>query len=118
MLQGCRTVTFDPHEIGGVFGRAAETYDTVIPFFGEVGTRLVDFAALQAWESVLAVGCGRGATLFRAAERVGPWGRVVGVELAEDMVRLLQADIDRRGVASAEVLRIDAQALGLDLGSF
>ena len=49
LLQGCRTVSFDPHEIAGVFGRAAESDDTVVPFFAEFG------------ESVLDVGCGRGA---------------------------------------------------------
>jgi SAM-dependent methyltransferase len=111
-------VTFDPLELAGVFGRAAATYDTVIPFFTEFGRRLVDFADLQPGESVLDVGCGRGATLFPAAERVGREGRVVGVDLSEEMVRLLRADIDRRGVGQAEVRRGDAQALDVTAGSF
>ena len=118
ILQGCRTVKYDPHEIAGVFGRAAATYDTVIPFFAEFGARLVDFAALRPGESVLDVGCGRGATLFPAAERVGPEGRVVGVDLAEEMVALLQAEVADRGVRQAGVRRMDVQALEVEPGSF
>ena len=104
-------MSYDPHEIAGVFGRAAATYDTVIPFFAEFGARLVDLAALQPGESVLDVGCGRGATLLPAAERVGPRGRVLGVDLSEEMVALLEDDIATRGLSQAEVRRMDAQAL-------
>ncbi|HEX2046146.1 MAG TPA: methyltransferase domain-containing protein [Acidimicrobiales bacterium] len=111
-------MTYDPHEIAGVFGRAAASYDTVVPFFTEFGKRLVDFAGLRSGESVLDVGCGRGATLFPGAERVGPEGRVLGVDLAEEMVRLLRADIDRRGLEHAEARQMDAQALDVGPGSF
>ena len=111
-------MTFDPHEIAGVFGRAAATYDTVVPFFAEIGARLVDFAGLRPGESVLDVGCGRGATLFPAAERVGPNGRVLGADLSDDMVVLLQADIAARGLTNAEARVMDAQALEVEPDSF
>lgn len=111
-------MTYDPNEVAGVFGRSAATYDTVIPFFAEFGARLVDFAALRPGESVLDVGCGRGATLFPAAQAVGPEGRVVGVDLAEEMVALLRADVAERGVRQAEVRRMDGQALEVEAGSF
>lgn len=35
---------------------------------------------------MLDVGCGRGATLLPAAERVGPEGRVLGIDLSSEMV--------------------------------
>ncbi len=111
-------MTFDPGEVARVFGRAAATYDTVVPFFAEFGKRLVEFADLRPGESVLDVGCGRGATLFPAAERVGTRGRVLGVDLSEEMVRLLQADIDRRGLVHAEARQMDAQALDVEPASF
>ena len=109
---------YDAGAIAAVFGRTAATYDTVIPFFAELGARLVDFAALQPGEAVLDVGSGRGATLLPAAERVGARGRVLGVDLSEAMVALLQADIDGRGLAHASIREMDAGALSVEPGSF
>lgn len=111
-------MTYDAHRIAGVFGRAAAVYDTVIPFFAEFGARLVALAELQLGESVLDVGCGRGATLFPAADRVGVDGRVVGVDLSEEMVRLLESDVARRGLHHATVRQMDAHVLDVDPGTF
>lgn len=111
-------MAFDSEEIARVFGRAAPTYDTVIPFFARFGARLIDLAALRAGESVLDAGSGRGATLLPAAAAVGPAGRVVGVELSERMVALLGADIARLGLDNASVRRMDAEALDVEPGSF
>ncbi len=101
-----------------VFGRAAATYDTVIPFFGHIGARLVELAELVPGERVLDVPCGRGASLFPAAQAVGPGGRVLGVDLAAEMVDLLEADLAEAGTTNAEVRRMDAAHLDLAGGSF
>lgn len=108
---------WDAHEIAAVFGRTAATYDTVIPFFSEFGARLVDLADPQPGDRVLDVGCGRGAALVPAAQRVGD-GAVLGVDLAEEMVDLLTSDLRMRGIANASVRRMDAGSLDLDDGSF
>jgi ubiquinone/menaquinone biosynthesis C-methylase UbiE len=65
----------------------------------------VEWADLQPGESVLDVGYGRGASLFPAAERVGPNGRVLGVDLSAEMVDLLRVDIDGCGVTNARRCR-------------
>ena len=111
-------MTYDADEIAAVFGRAAPDYDTVIPFFSDFGARLVEVAALHSGESVLDVGSGRGATLLPAAERVGPTGRVVGVDLSEEMVTLLQSELTRRGLRQAAVRRMDAEALDVETAAF
>lgn len=111
-------MTYDADEIAAVFGRAAADYDTVVPFFSEFGAHLVDAAALRPGEAVLDVGCGRGATLLPAAERVGPTGRVLGVDLSEEMVALLQSDLTRRGVTHAVARRMDAEALDVESATF
>ena len=72
--------------IGGIFGRAALTYDQVgPPFFPHFGKRLVDIAKISPGSKVLDVATGRGALLFPAAEAVGQYGQVVGIDLAETM---------------------------------
>ncbi len=109
---------YDAEEGAAVFGRAAEVYDTVIPFFAEFGARLVELADLQPGESVLDVGAGRGATLIPAAQRVGPNGRVLGVDLSQEMVALLSGDVERLGVVNASVRRMNAEALEVGAASF
>ena len=52
------------------------------------GERLVELAGVGPGDAVLDVACGRGAVLVPAATRVGPVGRVVGVDLSPVMVRL------------------------------
>lgn len=105
-------------EGAAVFGRAAATYDTVIPFFRSFGARLVDLAEPAPGERVLDVPCGRGASLVPAAEKVGPEGRVLGVDLAEEMVHLLGTDLAEAGTTNAEVRRMDAAYLDLADGTF
>ncbi len=109
---------FDPDEVAAVFGRAAATYDTVVPFFTSFGERLVATAGLALGERVLDAGCGRGATLLPASVAVGSMGRVVGIDLAEEMVDLLGAELEAAGVANATVRLGNVQALDLDDATF
>jgi ubiquinone/menaquinone biosynthesis C-methylase UbiE len=96
----------------GVFGRGARDYDRVgTPIFGRLGRRLVELAAVRPGDRVLDVATGRGAVLFAAAELVGERGRVIGVDLAEEMVALTSADIRQRGISNAEVRVADAERL-------
>ena len=97
--------------VAGVFSRSAATYERAgVSFFDRIGAQLVAFAGLQPGERVLDVGCGRGAVLFPAAAAVGPSGRVLGIDLAPDMVALTRADIGARGLPHAEVRVGDAEA--------
>lgn len=101
-----------------LFGRAAPLYDTVIPFFARIGARLVDHAGIRPGERVLDVGTGRGAVLLAAAERVGAAGRVVGIDLAPEMVEAAALEVERRGLAQAEVRVMDAENLDLPSEEF
>jgi ubiquinone/menaquinone biosynthesis C-methylase UbiE len=97
--------------VAGVFSRSATTYErTGVSFFEPIGARLVTFADLRAGERVLDVGCGRGAVLFPAAAAVGTSGRVLGIDLAADMIELTGRDIADRGLVQAEVQVADAEA--------
>ncbi|HET9905102.1 MAG TPA: methyltransferase domain-containing protein [Anaerolineales bacterium] len=94
----------------GVFTRSASSYGQIryFPIFGEW---LVETAQIPQGATVLDVACGRGAVLFPAAERVGPGGRVIGIDLAEGMARETQMEIERRGLKHAEARQMDAENL-------
>jgi ubiquinone/menaquinone biosynthesis C-methylase UbiE len=97
----------------------AERFDHVGPrLFTAFGRRLVDFAGLGPGEAVLDVGCGRGAILFAAAERVGAEGRAVGIDLTPAMVEHCRADARRAGLDQVEVAAMDAERLELPDGAF
>jgi ubiquinone/menaquinone biosynthesis C-methylase UbiE len=104
----------------GVFGRGARDYDRVgTRIFDGLGTRLAELAGIAEGDRVLDVATGRGAVLFAAAELVGDGGYVVGVDLAQEMVDLTQADIRIRGIENATVGRGDAERLdAFDDGEF
>lgn len=71
---------------------AAERYERILvpTILGPAAQALVEFAAVQRGEAALDVGCGTGAAARYAAERVGPAGRVVGVDVNAGMIDLAQ----------------------------
>jgi ubiquinone/menaquinone biosynthesis C-methylase UbiE len=71
-----------------VTGSAAEVYEgQLVPaIFGPWAPRVVGLAALVAGERVLDAACGTGVVARLAAERVGPSGAVVGLDLNPGML--------------------------------
>jgi len=58
---------------------------------------------------VLDVGCGFGDTTLRIARSVGPDGEAVGMDCAENFIRLCEADARSEGVGNARFFAGDAQ---------
>jgi arsenite methyltransferase len=69
-----------------------------------------------AGETVVDLGSGGGLDLSVLARKVGPDGRVVGVDFAPDMVARARATLEQLGVQQAEVLEADAEDTGLPDG--
>jgi arsenite methyltransferase len=65
----------------------------------------VRHARLVPGEVVLDVGCGGGIDTILAARKVGPAGRVIGLDLLEDMVERAQATTEAAGVDAWVELR-------------
>jgi ubiquinone/menaquinone biosynthesis C-methylase UbiE len=103
--------------IADVFDRAALGYGDLsyLPLFGR---RLVECAQIQPESRVLDVATGRGAILFPAAERVGPGGQVIGIDLSNEMVRQTSAEIARRGLKDVRVQVMDAEDLQFPQSTF
>jgi ubiquinone/menaquinone biosynthesis C-methylase UbiE len=77
------------------------------------GARLLAAAALQPGERVLDVGCGNGAATLEAADRVGPTGRTVGVDVSAPMLAIARERAAAASVA-ATFVEADAQVASLD----
>ena len=92
------------------FNTVAAEYDAGPGCFAHFGERLVTVAKIQPEQRVLDVASGRGAVLFPCAERVGATGEVVGVDLAEEMVRAANAEAVEKGI-SGRVQVMDAERL-------
>ncbi|MEJ2158430.1 MAG: methyltransferase domain-containing protein [Desulfobacteraceae bacterium] len=67
---------------------AAERYERILvpAILGPAAQALVDWTGLRDGESVVDVGCGTGAAAQGAAKKVGPKGRVAGVDLNPGMI--------------------------------
>ncbi|MFD1515800.1 class I SAM-dependent methyltransferase [Halomarina rubra] len=68
-------------------------------------------------DTVLDVGCGPGVNFAALRERVGPTGRVVGVDYSAGMVECARRRVAREGWSNVHVLRGDAGRLPLLAGS-
>jgi ubiquinone/menaquinone biosynthesis C-methylase UbiE len=116
-LKSSRTATPET-EVARLYHRVAPRYGKVGPaVFPRLGRRLVEVTGVAAGEHVLDVGTGRGASLFPAAEIVGP-GLVVGIDLAAAMLRETAGDLARLKLRNAVLLQMDARSLAFPDGVF
>ncbi len=94
---------YDPAEIDALPASVTES-------FAGVGNPLA-LGGLRPGEAVLDLGCGAGLDSVLAARRVGPAGRVVGVDATAERVAKARAGAAAAGVANAEFHHGDADRL-------
>ncbi len=104
-----RRLGYDAAEIDALPPRATES-------FAGVGNPLA-LGALRAGEVVLDLGCGAGMDCLLAAGRVGPTGRVIGVDTTGPMVEKARANALAAGVGNAEFHLGEADHLPFDDGT-
>lgn len=96
----------------GAEALASAPADAVANSFG-CGNPLA-FAGVEAGQTVLDLGCGAGLDLVLAAERVGAGGRVIGVDMSEDMLARARANVERAGLANVELHQAVIERLPID----
>jgi arsenite methyltransferase len=100
---------YDADEIDALPPKATES-------FAGVGNPLA-LGEVCPGDVVLDLGCGAGMDSILAARRVGPTGRVIGVDSTEPMVEKAKANAVVAGVGNAEFRHAEADRLPLGDGS-
>ena len=90
--------------------QARELADESRRFFEEI--------AIPATARVVEIGCGPQGCLGLLADRVGPTGAVVGVEMSEHAVELARRFVAERGLTNVEVRHGNGKTTGLPRASF
>lgn len=104
-------------QLADYYSDRSPTYDRS-DFHRQLAERLVAGAALQPGQQVLDIATGTGLVAIAAAQRVGPQGRVVGVDLAAGMLREAQQKREALGLHNLELHYGDAETLELADSAF
>lgn len=111
--------TAKPQEIGRKIGYTEEELA-----FAPQGSNLglgcgnpIALASIRMGETVLDLGSGAGFDCFLAAERVGPKGKVIGVDMTCEMVERARANAAASGYKNVEFRLGEIEKLPIDDGS-
>ena len=101
------------------YNAAADAYDDEVnAYWDRFGRRTVDRLQLRPGDRVLDVCCGAGASAIPAAEAVAPDGRVLGIDLAENLLVRARAKARHRRLTNIEFRTGDMLESGLDSARF
>lgn len=102
----CLFVGYEEEEIDALPASAVESFAGVgYPFKA---------AVMGEAQSVVDIGSGSGTDLLIAANRVGPAGRVIGIDLNESMAAKAEANLAAAGIDYAEIRLGEAEDLPLE----
>ena len=100
---------FDPR---ATYDAASQDYERASrDYWQHLSARTVERLGLRPGERVLDVPCGTGPSVVPAARRVGPTGRVVGMDVAEQMLAIARAKVEAGGLDNVELVRGDMTAI-------
>jgi SAM-dependent methyltransferase len=102
------------------YNAAADHFDDpALSFWERFGTATVDLLDLAPGDSVLDVCAGSGASALPAARRVAPHGRVVAVDIAENLLALAGQKAQQEGLSNVvSTVHGDIDSLDLPTGHF
>ncbi len=92
--------------------------DRIDAHIGPLGRLALERAVIARGQRVLDVGCGCGQTSLELAGRVGPTGRVTGIDLSAEMLAVAARRAREAGLANLRFEVADAQTEALAAGGF
>ena len=105
---GCDPITADLYSKGETESLPAEA---VLASFGCGNPTAL--AQLASGETVLDLGSGGGIDVLLSARRVGPSGKVYGLDMTDEMLALARENQRKAGIENAEFLKGDMDAIPL-----
>jgi ubiquinone/menaquinone biosynthesis C-methylase UbiE len=100
------------------FNAVASTYDlwadTATPF----RSKMLERVGIGPGQSLLDVACASGQLVVEAANIVGPAGRVVGIDIADNMVQVARRKAAKMHLINVEFRRMNAEELDFADGGF
>jgi SAM-dependent methyltransferase len=90
--------------LASAYGRDADRYDARTGSFAQYRRAVVDLLPLRPGDVVLDVGCGTGLCFPLLQERIGPTGRLVGVDAAAPMLDLAADRVAEAGWDNVDLL--------------
>lgn len=90
------------------FYNARTNYDNDLTFNRAIA--LFDYATPSSGQWVLDVATGTGNVAIKAAQKVGPNGFVIGIDIATELLKIAQQKIQAQNLSNVELIEVDAQA--------
>jgi demethylmenaquinone methyltransferase/2-methoxy-6-polyprenyl-1,4-benzoquinol methylase len=100
-----------------VFAKRARNYDITSNFMYAAGMRIaryrrmsIDYLDLRPGDTVVDAGCGTGLNFPLILDRIGPTGRIIGVDLSGEMLAQARQRVARNGWSNVELIQGDLEA--------
>jgi len=108
-------MAFDKQYIAALYRRRAKNYNLSANLYYLVGIReyayrkrAVEALVLKSGDVVLEVGCGTGLNFGLLRNKVGPEGRIVGIDLTFEMLSVAKQRIVDNGWENIDLIQCDA----------
>ena len=75
------------------------------------------FSEVRPGQVVLDLGCGAGIDVVLAAKKVGPTGRVIGVDMTDEMIERARRNLAEAGITHAEIRKGIIEEMPVESGS-
>lgn len=100
-----------------LYQSGAKFYDLTTILYRMIGLRMktyrflaIEKMSLQRGDHVIELGCGTGLNFPYLIERIGPEGRLIGIDLTPGMLQIAQERVQRSGWKNVELIQSDIAA--------
>ena len=111
------SLTISKQEIQAIYQRQAKRYNAALQLYRLIGLRLeayrlraVELLRLKRGECVVDLACGTGLSFPLLVDRIGPEGRLIGVDLSSGMLERAQERVEGSGWKNVELVQSDMAA--------